>query len=99
MPGIFAAVLDMPVQDQILVIILGGLGLFILRQVVVWSIGALASALVTAINGQLGLDAIRRDVTSMKRKIEDVPEMRTQIENLEGQLESIINEGGRNGTS
>lgn len=81
------------VPDQILVIILGGIGLFILRQIVVWSISALASAIVTAINGQLGLDEIRSDVASLTKRVDNVPELRAQIENLEGQLEALLTEG------
>lgn len=41
---------------------------------------ALAVYIVKAINGQLGLDGIREDVTVLKG----------QVENLEGQLEAIL---------
>ncbi len=88
MPGF-----DLTVPDQILVVILGGLGLVLLRKVVIWSIGALADAIVTAINGKLGLDAIRSDVAALTKRVDNVPELRAQIENLEGQLEALLTEG------
>lgn len=88
MPGF-----DLTVPDQILVIILGGLGLVLLRKTVIWSIGALAEAIVTAINGKLGLDEIRADVAALSRRVDNVPELRAQIENLEGQLEALLTEG------
>jgi hypothetical protein len=73
-------VVDLTVPGQIIVIVAGGLSLFVLRWLFIWSIQAIAKAIVTAINGQLGLDEIRNDVTLLKG----------QVVNLESQLEQIL---------
>lgn len=74
---------EMSVPDQIVVIIAGGLGLLILRWMFVWSVQALAKAIVKAINGQLGLDEIRNDVTLLKG----------QVVNLESEIAKWVESG------
>lgn len=58
--------------EQIAVIILGGIGLFALRWLFAWGIQALAKAIVKSINGQLGLNELRNDVSELKRQFEQI---------------------------
>jgi hypothetical protein len=64
----------------ITIIVVGGLVLSFGKRALMYVIDALAAALVKSINGQLGLDGIRKDVSGLK----------VQVENLEGQLEQIL---------
>lgn len=62
--------LDIPIGDQITVIILGGLGLYVLRRLFIWAVQAIANSIVMAINGQLGLDDIRVRISNLEGQLE-----------------------------
>lgn len=64
----------------LLVLVVGGLLLAGLKPLFAYTIDAIAGAIVKSINGQLGLAELREDVAGLK----------TQVENLEGQLEVIL---------
>lgn len=60
------------------------------KRMVNYVVDATAKALVKSINGQLGLDGIRDDIAHMKRQVSEVPDLRLQIQNLEGQIEAKL---------
>lgn len=62
------------------VLVVGGLLLAGLKPLFAYTIDAIAAAIVKSINGQLGLTELKHDVS----------DLRTQVENLEGQLEVIL---------
>lgn len=62
------------------ILVLGGLLLTGLKWLVAYTVNAIARAIVKAINGQLGLDALRSDVSDLK----------VQFVNIEQQFEKIL---------
>lgn len=62
------------------------------RRMANYVIDAVAQALIKSINGGLGLDGIRDDIAHMKRQVGEVGVLRTQVENLEGQIEVLLTE-------
>ena len=64
----------------VLIVVGGGLLLAGGKWLLTFMTKAIASAIVTAINGQLGLDGIRDNVSTLQ----------TQVKNLQGQLEAIL---------
>lgn len=62
------------------IVVIGGLVLYFGKRTLDYVVDAVASKIVLSINGQLGLDGIRQDVSSLK----------VQVGDLEGQLEVIL---------
>lgn len=60
------------------------------KRMVNYAFDAVGDKIVKSINGGLGLDGIRKDIEAMKGQMEDVADLRIQIENLEGQIEPLI---------
>lgn len=63
------------------------LGNFLWRWTVQKPLETFAKAIVKEINGQLGLPLIREDIQGVKA---DVSEVKTQVTNLEGQIEPFL---------
>lgn len=84
--------------DQIVtgitVLVAGGLLLAILRWTFSRVIAAVGDALIVHINGSLGLDGIREDMAEMKTQTQNLQGqlagLNAQVHNLEGQLEIIL---------